>query len=271
MTMRHLLTHTSGLGYWTPVTATDAITTAYRTRGVTPGNYGARLNRPGFGPQAASLDEMVKRMGELPLFAEPGTAYRYSMGLDVMGLVIERVSGKPLDAFYRERIFAPLKMASSGLQVPASAAPRLTTNYDVTPDGLMPNDPRETSVWLKPPTLAAGGGGLVSTAADYVRFIRMLFGGGALDGVRVLKPETVRLACSNLLPRGVTGVAGGVGAGLRVGLTGRTAGELSWQGAAGTFWRAHPVPRHILILMTQHMPPTSYPLWDDVSAAFDAG
>ena len=156
--MRHLLTHTSGLGYWTPVTATDAITTAYRTRGVTPGNYGVRLNRPGFGPQAAGLDEMVKRLAELPLFAEPGTAYRYSIGLDVMGLVIERVSGKPLDAFYRERIFAPLKMASSGLQVPASAAPRLTTNYDVTPGGLMPTDRRETSVWLKPPTLAAGGG-----------------------------------------------------------------------------------------------------------------
>jgi CubicO group peptidase (beta-lactamase class C family) len=270
MTMRHLLTHTSGLGYWTPLTATDAITTAFRTRGVTPGNYGVRLNRPGFGPQAVGLDEMVKRLAELPLFAEPGTAYRYSIGLDVMGLVIERVSGKTLDAFYRERIFAPLKMASSGLQVPASAAARLTTNYDVTPGGLVPTDRRETSVWLKPPTLAAGGGGLVSTAADYVRFIRMLLDGGAVDGVRVLKPETVRLACSNLLPTGVTGAPGGFGAGMRVGLTGATAGELGWQGAAGTFWRAHPVRRRILILMTQHMPPTSYPLWDDVGAAFDA-
>jgi CubicO group peptidase (beta-lactamase class C family) len=270
VTMRHLLTHTSGLGYWTPVAATDAITTAFRARGLTPGNYGARLNRPGFGPQAVGLDEMVKRLAELPLFAEPGTAYRYSIGLDVMGLVIERVSGKTLEAFYRERLFAPLKMASSGLQVPASAAARLTTNYDVTPGGLIPIDRRDTSVWLKPPTLAAGGGGLVSTAADYVRFIRMLFGGGALDGVRVLKSETVRLACSNLLPAGVTGAEGGFGAGMRVGLTGATAGELGWQGAAGTFWRAQPARRRILILMTQHMPPLSYPLWDEVGAAFDA-
>jgi CubicO group peptidase (beta-lactamase class C family) len=86
----------------------------------------------------------------------------------------------------------------------------------------------------------------------------------------VLKSETVRLACSNLLPAGVTGAEGGFGAGMRVGLTGATAGELGWQGAAGTFWRAQPARRRILILMTQHMPPLSYPLWDEVGAAFDA-
>jgi CubicO group peptidase (beta-lactamase class C family) len=270
MTMRHLLTHTSGLGYWTPLSATDAITTAYRARGLTPGNYGARLSRPGFGAQAVGLDEMVARLAELPLFSEPGTAYRYAVGLDVMGLVIERVSGKRLDAFYRERLFAPLKMASSGLQVPPDAAPRLTTNYDVTPGGLVPTDRRETSVWLNPPTLPAGGGGLVSTAADYGRFVRMLVGEGELDGVRVLKPETLRLACSNLFPAGVTTAEGGFGAGMRVRLGGAAAGELGWQGAAGTFWRAHPDRRRVLVLMTQHMPPTSYPLWDEVGAAFDA-
>lgn len=266
MTMRHLLTHTSGLGYWTPLTATDAITTAFRARGITPGNYGARQNRPGFGPQVASLDQMVKRLAELPLFSDPGTAYRYAIGHDVMGLVIERVSGKPLDTFYRERIFAPLKMASTGLKVPAGATPRLTTNYDVTPNGLVPTDRREASIWLKPPTLPAGGGGLVSTAADYGRFIRMLLEGGTLDGVRVLKPETVTMACSNLLPAGITLPDGGFGAGMRV----RRSGEIGWQGAAGTFWRAQPARRSILMLMTQHMPPTSYSLWDDAGAAFDA-
>ena len=131
------------------------------------------------------------------------------------------MSGKPLDAFYRERIFAPLKMDSSGLQVPASAAPRLTTNYDVTPGGL-DADPSPRDERLAEAADASGRRSLVSTAADYVRFIRMLFGGGVMDGVRVLKPETVAwLACSDLLPTGVTGEEGGFGAGMRVGLDGR--------------------------------------------------
>ena len=267
MTMRHLLTHTSGLTYWTPTAGTDALSKAYRERGVTPGNYGARLTRPGFGPQAVGLDDMVKRLAELPLAADPGTTWRYAIGLDVMGLVIERIGGQPLDAFFRERIFAPLGMASTGLQVPASAAARLTTNYDVTPSGIVPGDARESSVWRKPPTLAAGGGGLVSTAHDYARFSRMLTGAGAFDGRRVLKTDTARLACSNLLPPDVRYEGGGFGAGIRVATGGEDQGELGWQGAASTYWRTQPATGRIRILMTQFMPPTSYPLWDEVSAA----
>ncbi len=89
-------------------------------------------------------------------------------------------SCQSLDAFFRERIFAPLQMASTGLQVPAGAAARLTTNYDVTPTGIVPGDARESSVWLKPPTLPAGGGGLVSTAHDFARFSRMVTDAGSL-------------------------------------------------------------------------------------------
>ncbi|HEU4891085.1 MAG TPA: serine hydrolase domain-containing protein [Vicinamibacterales bacterium] len=96
MTIRHLLTHTAGLVYWTPLHDTDALSAAYRVRGITPGNYGAGLIRPGYGPQAVGLDDMVKRLAEVPLAAEPGTVWRYSVGLDVMGLVIQRVTGKPL-------------------------------------------------------------------------------------------------------------------------------------------------------------------------------
>jgi CubicO group peptidase (beta-lactamase class C family) len=129
ITIRHLLTHTSGLAYWTPLSGADALPAAYRKRGITAGNYGARLNRPGHRPQAKGLEDMINRVAELPLAAEPGTVYRYSIGLDVMGLVIERVSGKSLESYFRELIFEPLQMTSTGFQVPPGQAERLTTNY----------------------------------------------------------------------------------------------------------------------------------------------
>lgn len=274
MTMRHLLTHSAGLVYWTPLQDTDALSAAYRVRGITPGNYGAGLTRPGYGPQAVGLDDMVRRLAELPLAADPGTVWRYSVGLDVMGLVIQRVSGKPLDIFTRERLFEPLNMASTGFQVPAAAVSRLTTNYTVTPNGLVPLDPRETSVFLKPSTLLAGGAGLVSTARDFARIGAMLIGDGELDGVRVMKAETARLARSNLLPAAVRYAGGGYGAGMRVAAGGKTphdaAGAVSFNGAAGTMWLVDPARRLNLVFMSQFMPPTSYPVWTEVDAALEA-
>jgi CubicO group peptidase (beta-lactamase class C family) len=217
MTMRHLLTHSAGLAYWTPERGTDALSTAYRARGITPGNYyGEGLTRPGYGPQAIGLDDMVKRLSEVPLAAEPGTMWRYSVALDVMGLIIQRVSGKPLDVFARERLFEPLTMPSTGFQVPPAAVSRLTTNYTVTPNGLVPLDARGTSVFLKPSTLLAGGAGLISTTRDFARIGAMLMGDGELDGVRVMRAETARLARSNLLPAAVRYEGGGYGAGMRV-------------------------------------------------------
>lgn len=274
MTIRHLLTHTAGLAYWTPLNDIDAISAAYRARGITPGNYGAGLTRPGYAPQAVGLDDMVKRLAEVPLAAEPGTVWRYSVGLDVMGLVIQRVSGKPLDVFARERLFEPLKMASTGFQVPATAVSRLTTNYTVTPNGLVTLDPRETSVFLKPSTLLAGGAGLVSTAHDFARLGAMLIGDGELDGVRVMKVKTARLARSNLLPAPVRYQGGGFGAGMRVAAGGKTphdaAGAVSWNGAAGTMWLVDPARRFNFVFMSQFMPPTSYPVWTEVDSALDA-
>ena len=274
MTIRHLLTHSAGLAYWTPLHDTDTLSAAYRVRGITPGNYGAGLTRPGYGPQAAGLDDMVKRLADLPLAAEPGTVWRYSVGLDVMGLVIQRVSGKALDAFTRERLFEPLEMTSTGFQVPPAAASRLTTNYTVTPSGLVPLDRRETSVFLKPSTLLAGGAGLVSTAHDFARIGAMLIGDGEFDGVRVMKTETARLARSNLLPPAVRYEGGGYGAGMRVAAGGRTphdaAGAVSWNGAAGTMWLVDPERGFNFVFMSQFMPPTSYPVWTEVDSALDA-
>jgi len=276
MTMRHLLTHTSGLSYWTPLSGVGALPTAYRERGITPGNYGTGLARPGYGSQAASLTEMVTRVAELPLACEPGTAWNYSIGPDVMGLVIERVTGKGFDVFLRERVFEPLGMSSTGFQVAPKDAKRLTTNYNVTADGLKPRDTGAESVWLRPPTLLAGGGGLVSTARDFGRFGAMLLGDGALGRVRVMKAETTRLALSNLLPDGVVYAGGGgFGAGARVVLPGGdgrfgASGTFGWGGAAGTVWWIDPARRENLVFMTQFMPPDSYPVRDDVSAAIEA-
>ncbi len=271
MTIRHLLTHTSGLAYWTPNQRTDALSAAYRIRGITPGNYGTGLKRPGYGPQAKGLEDMVKRLAGVPLAADPGTLWRYSVGLDVMGLIIQRVSGRPLDVFAREHLFEPLKMSSTGFQVPSAARDRLTANYTVTSDGLEPLDPRETSVFLDAPALLAGGAGVVSTARDFARFGAMLIGDGELDGVRVMTAKSARMARSNLLPPGVRYEGGGYGAGMRVAAGGRNAqdaaGAASWNGAAGTMWLVDPAQRLNFVFMSQFMPPTAYPIWAEASSA----
>lgn len=272
MTIRHLLTHSSGLAYWTPLTETDALSTAYRARGITPGNfYPASLARPGYGPQAQGLAEMVTRLSELPLAAEPGTEWRYSVGLDVLGLVIERVSGKRLDRFVEDRIFTPLGMTSTWFIVPGEQKERLTSNYSVTPSGLVDLDPGASSVFLKPPALLAGGAGLISTARDFSRFGIMLAADGRLGRVRIAKPDTVRHARSNLLPPDIKFDGGGFGAGMRVaqgGLSARDAvGAMSWNGAAGTMWLVDPARGLNLVFMSQFMPPTAYPIWTEVADA----
>jgi CubicO group peptidase (beta-lactamase class C family) len=256
MTMRHLITNTSGLGSWTPGSdGGDALHTAYRERGITPGNSGSGRNRPGYGPQAFDLDEMVARVAELPLAYEPGTVLHYSIGFDVMGLVIERVSGKGYDTFLEERLFAPLDMRSTGFQVEEKDAARLTTNYDATragvnsapspgvdanvPAGFRVRDTGATSDWLKKPSLLTGGGGLVSTARDFFRYGGMLLGEGAFEGARVMKPQTARLALSDLKPRGVANPSAGIGAGSRAMLQNPLTppGTFGGGGATGTlFW-----------------------------------
>lgn len=280
MTMRHLLTHTSGLCSWTPHSpGPELLHTAYRERGITPGNFGERLNRPGYAPQVKNLVEMVQRLAELPLAHEPGTASTYSVGTDVMALVIERASGKMYEAFLRDRLFGPLDMVSTGLQVRAQDVSRLTTNYEMTPDGLKPTDLAATSAFLKPPALVSGGGGLVSTARDFARFSTMLLRDGALDGVRIMKPETARIARSNLLPPGlVNETSGGYGAGGFVALPGSkqtfgSPGTFSGTSAASSFWWIDPSRRGTVVFMTQVMMGLSsatFPLPNELGAAIEA-
>jgi CubicO group peptidase (beta-lactamase class C family) len=277
VTVRHLLTHTSGLGDWAPSAGSGPLPILYRERGITPGNRGTRLERPGYGPQAKDLAEMMKRIAELPLATEPGAAFQYStIGYAILGLVIERISGNTLDVYFRERIFEPLGMTSTGFQVQPRQTSQLTTNYDVTPTGLVVSDAAESSAWLVRPTLLDGGGGLISTARDFARFSTMLLNEGTLEGTQVLRPDTARRARSNMLPPGITARSNdlGYGAGMSVALTEqgkrfRAAGTVIHGGAAGTLWIADPTRRATMVFMAQHMPPSRAAV-SDLATAIEA-
>lgn len=266
MTMRQLLTHSSGLSNWQPTVGDTPIARAYRERGITPGSFVRQPGEGGYADQVEGLAAMVAHLPEVPLIAEPGTAWNYSMGLDVMGAVIERVSGVSLDAFMRKRLFEPLSMRSTGFQVATTNARRLTTLYGNAPDGPQAIDPGVGSVWLKRPRLAAGGGGLISSASDLVRFGQMVLNDGILGGRRVMKPETVRLAMSNLLPAGVAyPPSGGFGAGAGVvmpGVRSDNGGEGVWSavGASSTYLAVDPLRRGTVLFLAQYMPGRRVPM-----------
>jgi CubicO group peptidase (beta-lactamase class C family) len=271
MTVRHLLTHTSGLTY--TITGKGAVRKAYREKGLF-GFYG-QPPEPGDGAMPTSLAEFAERVATIPLIAEPGTAYNYSVSLDLLGAVIERASGMPFDAFLRARLFGPLDMRSTAFR--ALDMNRLSTNYFITPKGLLPVDIPGRTVFAAYPKLAHGGAGLVSSARDYARFGLMQLGDGALGGVRVMKPETARLIRSNLLPAGVTAMddGSGYGAGGRVVIpTTKSAndsiGSYGWGGAAGTSFWIDPRRRTMVTLMTQFMPQDGYPIRRELRDAIRA-
>lgn len=271
ITIRHLLTHTAGLGY--SIIQKGPLKTAYVKAGLVPGEI-SRLpiaQAFGAGPTAPSLKIFAERLAMMPLVYQPGTRWSYSASLDLMGRVIEVVSGQSFDAFLQDRLFDPLGMTSTYFRVPASEIGRLTTNYAILQGLLIPLDPAPSSVFLDAPPFPFGGSGLVSSPRDYDRFLKMLLGFGKLDGKRVMSEAAVRLGTSNLLPSGVTtqgtlANGGGFGAGGRSGL-GDEEGTFGWGGAAGTIafadlkrgWRGG--------LYTQYMPVEAYPLQRDFPKA----
>ena len=261
ITIRQLLTHTAGLGY--SIIQKGPIKKAYDDNGIV-GGQASRLPLPGFPPvtPAPSLAVMADRLAALPLVYEPGTRWSYSMGLDLMGRVIEVVSGQPFDAFLKARLFDPLGMASTGFMVAAKDVGRFTSNYAAFGGALIPFDPATSSIYLDKPPYPFGGGGLVSSARDYDRFLAMLLGEGETGGKRVMKAETARLAMSNLLDDSVdrkgTFVEGqGFGAGGRVSLPTSPGGEglFGWAGAAGTIGFVHRKLGYRVGGYTQIMPP----------------
>ena len=276
ITIRNLLTHTAGLGY--NIVTKGPLLKEYERLGILPAAVNAELEPRMRRARPATLQEFANRVATLPLIADPGTKWSYSIGLDVMGAVIEKASGMPFDQFVHARILAPLGMTSTYWTVPAGEARRLATNYTFVGDHLVPVDPGATSVWLRPPSFPYGGAGLVASARDYDRFLHMLQDNGALGKVRVMKPETVNLALSNLLPSGVTfgGVGGGTGgtnaavpmgyaAGGSVYLADGpngvpSKGTYGWGGAAGTIAFVDRAKRIRGTIMVNYFPADRWPV-----------
>jgi CubicO group peptidase (beta-lactamase class C family) len=266
ITLRHLLTHTAGLGY--SIITTGPLLKAYLDNGITPGIV-SRFPIPGQPTSAPTPDlkTFSERLAKLPLIAEPGTKWSYSISLDLLGRVIEVASGMDFEAFLKTRIFEPLKMNSSYFQVPQSETKRFVSNYAPVNGVLFPIDPASTSIYLNKPAFAFGGAGMVTSARDYDRFLNMLANYGELDGVRVMSTAAAKLAMSDLLPSGVstdgTFAAGaGFGAGGRVG-KGANDGVFDWGGAAGTVAFVDPRSKLRAICMAQYMPSNVYPIHSD--------
>ncbi|KPF92166.1 serine hydrolase [Novosphingobium sp. AAP83] len=270
ITVRHLLTHTAGLGY--SIIQKGPIKDAYNAAGLVPAQA-SRTPVPGLDAikPLPSLAKFAEVLATMPLVYEPGTTWSYSLGLDLLGRVIEVVSGQPFDRFLQDRMFGPCGMNSTWFRVPEAQATRLTTNYIVAGGLLLPIDPGATSVYLDQPAYPFGGAGLVSSPRDYDRFLAMLAGYGTIDGRQVMSESAVRIGTSNLLPAGVstagTFVNGsGFGAGGSVGL-GEDAGTFGWAGAAGTVGFVNLRAGVRAGIYTQYMPADAYPIHQEFSKA----
>ncbi len=263
MTVRDLLSHQSGLTYgFMERTNVDA---AYRKLGV------------GGSASSGTLRGMIETLAELPLEFSPGTAWNYSVSTDVCGYLVETISGERFDDYLQEHIFGPLGMRDTGFWVRSDQADRFAANYSAVKGGIKLLDDPATSTYLTPPTFLSGGGGLVSTAGDYLRFCQALLGGGTLDGVRIIGRKTLQLMTSNHLPGGADlsvhargsfsetpyhGVGFGLGFSVALdpvkGQISGTPGEFAWGGAASTAFWIDPREDLAVVFMTQLMPSATY-------------
>jgi CubicO group peptidase (beta-lactamase class C family) len=247
-TMRELMTHTAGFGYGMGKGPVD---TMYHERSVM---------------QSKNLQEMIDKLAKIPLYYQPGKGWLYSASMDVQGYIVEKLSGEPLPDFMRAHIYAPLGMRDAGFFVPDEKRRRFATLYNVNAQGgLVAGEPGD---YAKQPTMASGGGGMVSTAEDYFRFASMLANGGELNGKRVLAPSTVKLMTSEHMPDSL--LTGEFGIGMSVIRPGfawgydcavifdPAAADLSdgkgtffWDGAAGTWFFVDPSNDMVFVAMIQ--------------------
>ena len=225
-----------------------------------------------------TLDEFVAALGKLPLEFSPGTAWNYSVSTDVLGAVVQRLSGKTLDQYFADHIFAPLKMDDTFFAVPEAKIDRLTDCYTFVPGkGRVMYDRGGESAWSRMPRQLSGGGGLVSTALDYHRFCTMLLNGGELDGARVIGRKTLELMTLNHLPGNgdlaswsqslfseATNAGVGFGLGFAINidpaanLIPGSLGEYYWGGMFSTAFFVDPVERVSMVFMTQLSPSSTY-------------
>ena len=226
------------------------------------------------------LERMMADLAQIPLEFSPGEAWNYSVSTDVLGYLVEKISGLPFDRFLQERLFGPLGMADTAFHITDDKLDRFTACYQLTPAGKVElQDPIASSTYRTPPALLSGGGGLVSTAADYMRFCRMLLNGGELDGRRYLSRKTINLMTLNHLPGGQElteasrsmfseAIFNGLGFGLGFAMTVDVArtqnigslGEYFWGGMASTAFWVDPAEDLACVFMTQLMPSTAYPI-----------
>lgn len=266
MLVRHLLTHTAGLSY--SIMGDSPIPRAYREAGITP------AEPRGDAPQVPDLDEMVAKLADIPLIAEPGTTYSYSVALDVLGLVIQRVSGMTFPDFLQRRLFNPVGMGDTGFRLRDGDAARLMQVYAYGRDRAAPPTVvagLSAEAYSRPITLYSGGGGLLSTTRDYLDFLSMLLNDGRAGRVRVMKPETARLIRTDILPADLTAEGGGYGFGGWVARPGhRRQGEFGWSGAAGTQGWIDPEQRFAATMMIQAMPSRAVDIVSELRPALDA-
>ena len=259
-----LLRHTSGLTYG--FQQRSNVDAAYRDKSI------------GVVGQTLTLDQMVAELATIPLEFAPGEAWNYSVSTDVIGYLIGKISGMPFEQFLKQRIFEPLGMVDTDFHVPADKAHRFAACYLADGRGGMTlQDDPTTSAYLAPPLFISGGGGLCSTSKDYMIFCRALLNGGALNGVRLVGPKTLKLMASNHLPGGrdLTELSksmfseatyAGIGFGLGFSVTMNpnltmipgTAGEYAWGGLATTSFWIDPVEDLVVIFMTQLIPSSAY-------------
>lgn len=239
LTIRHLLTHSGGLGGGP--SAKGPLTQEYERLGLMQ-NLRSRSDGQGAAAETVtSLKDFADRLATAPLLTDPGTAWCYSVGLDLLGRVIELASGTPFDRFLEQRLFAPLGMNDTFFEVPGGKKARLVTSYAGRGAKLSAVDAGSSSIFLDKPAFPSGGGGLVSSAHDYDRFLTMIANEGRFSGSEILPRSAVTAGTSNLLPQGVNmrnyvGIPGvtGFGAGGCIADHGGLKGLFGWMGAAGT-------------------------------------
>ena len=256
ITIRHLLTHTAGISY-----GTDAnVSRAYAARGLGPeagyGWYTADKNEP--------ICATMERLASLPFVRQPGEAYVYGYSTDILGCVVERASGQPLDEFIRERITRPLGMNDTYFYVPAANRDRLVTVYASDTVGgytRAPEGPRGQGHYVDGPRRSfSGGAGLVSSARDYGRFLQMLLNGGELNGKRLLSPRSVTMMTTNQVDTLFS--SSGMGFGLAFSVVQRPGADdtllpersWGWGGAYGSQYRVDPADRVVIVFMLNQIP-----------------
>jgi CubicO group peptidase (beta-lactamase class C family) len=260
VTVQDLLTHSGGLSYGLFTSGvTEAVDEMYKASGLW---------------EATSLEEFVRIVASLPLIDHPGVIWNYGVSTGVLGYIVQVASGQPFEVFLKDRIFTPLGMDDTAFWVPPDKIARLATHYALSDRGLVVADNPDTGRYSQMPAFAYGGGGLVSTASDYIRFAQMLLQEGQLEGVRILRGDTVRLMRTNQLPPAMTPISLGdstlEGYGFGLGfatLINEDATEVAdhnglfrWVGLANTFFWIDPELELVAMVWTQLFPFGAYGL-----------